>query len=48
MKENWIKIYEIEYTPEELSKIYKNINNDNTNLEELIKDNFLIQELKKI
>ena len=47
MKENWIKIYEIEYTPEELSKVYKNINNDNTNLEELVKDNFMIQELKK-
>lgn len=51
MEEKWIKVNEIEYTHKELSQIYKNLEekdiSDHTeNLEDLVKDNFLIQELK--
>lgn len=53
MEEKWIKVNEIEYTHKELSQIYKNLEekdiSDHTeNLEDLVKDNFLIQELKII
>ena len=47
MESNWIKIYEIEYTSDDLSKIY----NDNKkyteemNLEELVKDSVFVKTL---
>ena len=50
MKEKWIKIDEIEYTHENLSKIYEQLQkkdiDDTGNLEKLVEDNLLIQELK--
>jgi len=50
MEKNWIKIYEIEYTSDDLSKKYKeNKNTEETsmNLEDLVKDNMLVRGLKE-
>lgn len=54
MEEKWIKICEIDYSPNDLSKMYheekiydKKINDNRKKLEELVKDNILVKELRK-
>ena len=51
MEEKWIKVYEIEYLSKDLSRIYKNIDNEKTTeetekLEELVKEDIVVQQLK--
>jgi len=52
MEERWLNINEIEYSYQQLSEIYNRIDNDkimneSENLNELVKDNALVKELKE-
>ena len=50
MEEKWIKIYEIGYLSKDLSRIYRNIDDEKTieeteKLEELVKEDIVVQQL---
>ena len=50
MAEKWIKIYEIGYLSKDLSRIYRNIDDEKTieeteKLEELVKEDIVVQQL---
>ena len=50
MEEKWIKVYEIEYLSKDLSRIYRNIDDEKTTeetekLEELVNEDIVVQKL---
>lgn len=51
MEEKWIKVYEIEYLSKDLSRVYRNIDDEKTieeteKLEDLVKEDIIVQQLK--